>query len=91
MEAIARRASRSRRSPRGASLAYWEPIRKVHEIDLEVVNPARDPTFRFMTLDHDGKIRMDCSSPYAMAGSSASRTVTGSPSAAIPTRTATGS
>ena len=51
----------------GANLAYWEPIAKVHGIDLTVVNPARDPRFAFMPLDYDGKIRMDCSSPYAMA------------------------
>ena len=52
----------------GASVHYWEPIRDFYGIDLTVVNPTVDPTFRFMTLDHDGKIRMDCSSPYAMAG-----------------------
>jgi len=51
----------------GASLAYWEPIAEMYGLNLEVVNPAVDPTFRFMTLDRDGKIRMDCSSPYAMA------------------------
>ncbi len=51
----------------GASAAYWGPIREVHGIDVDVVNPAIDPTFRFMSVDHDGKIRMDCSSPYAMA------------------------
>ncbi len=52
----------------GASLAYWEPIRDLYGLNLTVVNPNTDPTFSFMTLDHDGKIRMDCSSPYAMAG-----------------------
>lgn len=52
----------------GASLAYWEPINAVYKLDLTVVNPKLDPTFSFMTVDHDGKIRMDCSSPYAMAG-----------------------
>ena len=52
----------------GASLPYWEPIAKRYDLDLTVVNPELDPTFSFMTLDHDGKIRMDCSSPYAMAG-----------------------
>lgn len=52
----------------GASAPYWGPIREMYGLDLEVVNPAIDPTFRFMTVDHDGKIRMDCSSPYAMAG-----------------------
>jgi phosphoglucomutase len=52
----------------GASLQYWEPITEIYGLNLSVVNPAVDPTFSFMTLDHDGKIRMDCSSPYAMAG-----------------------
>jgi phosphoglucomutase len=52
----------------GASLAYWEPIKAHYRLDISVVNPRLDPTFRFMTVDHDGKIRMDCSSPYAMAG-----------------------
>ncbi len=52
----------------GASVQYWEPIKDVYGIDITVVNPTVDPTFSFMTLDHDGKIRMDCSSPYAMAG-----------------------
>jgi phosphoglucomutase len=51
----------------GAALAYWEKIAERYDLDLTVVNPEIDPTFRFMTLDHDGKIRMDCSSPYAMA------------------------
>ncbi len=51
----------------GASLPYWEPIREKYGINLTVVNTAVDPTFSFMTVDHDGKIRMDCSSPYAMA------------------------
>jgi len=51
----------------GASLAYWEEIGDHYGLDLTVVNPVVDPTFRFMTLDWDGKIRMDCSSPYAMA------------------------
>ena len=51
----------------GASARYWEPIADVYGLDVTVTNPAYDPTFRFMTLDHDGKIRMDCSSPYAMA------------------------
>ena len=46
---------------------YWEPINAVYGLDIAVVNPAVDPTFSFMTVDHDGKIRMDCSSPYAMA------------------------
>jgi phosphoglucomutase len=51
----------------GASCAYWEPINTVYGLEIEVVNPKIDPTFSFMTVDHDGKIRMDCSSPYAMA------------------------
>jgi phosphoglucomutase len=52
----------------GSGVAFWEPIAETYGLDLEVVNPNVDPTFSFMTLDHDGKIRMDCSSPYAMAG-----------------------
>jgi phosphoglucomutase len=51
----------------GASVAYWGAIAERHGLDLTVVNPNVDPTFGFMTLDWDGKIRMDCSSPYAMA------------------------
>jgi phosphoglucomutase len=51
----------------GASVAYWGRIAEQHRFDLTVVNPTTDPTWRFMTLDWDGKIRMDCSSPYAMA------------------------
>ena len=51
----------------GASVHYWEPIKAVYGLDITVVNSTVDPTFSFMTLDHDGKIRMDCSSPYAMA------------------------
>ncbi|OIK27832.1 phosphoglucomutase (alpha-D-glucose-1,6-bisphosphate-dependent) [Streptomyces malaysiense] len=51
----------------GASVAYWGRIAERHRIDLTVVNPHTDPTWRFMTLDWDGQIRMDCSSPYAMA------------------------
>jgi phosphoglucomutase len=51
----------------GAARPYWEPISAAYELDIVVVNPAIDPTFSFMTVDHDGKIRMDCSSPYAMA------------------------
>jgi phosphoglucomutase len=51
----------------GAALPYWEPINSVYKLDIQVVNPKLDPTFSFMTVDHDGKIRMDCSSPYAMA------------------------
>jgi phosphoglucomutase len=52
----------------GASVDYWEPIKQRYGLNLTVVNPKVDPTFSFMTLDHDGKIRMDCSSPWAMAG-----------------------
>jgi phosphoglucomutase len=51
----------------GASVAYWGEIGERYGLDLTVVNPEVDPTFRFMTLDWDGKIRMDCSSPFAMA------------------------
>ncbi|MBS3935047.1 MAG: phosphoglucomutase (alpha-D-glucose-1,6-bisphosphate-dependent) [Sulfuritalea sp.] len=52
----------------GAAVAYWQPIAAHYGLDITVVNPRVDPAFSFMTLDHDGKIRMDCSSPYAMAG-----------------------
>jgi phosphoglucomutase len=52
----------------GAAAPYWGPINEVYGLDIQVVNPRIDPTFSFMTVDHDGKIRMDCSSPYAMAG-----------------------
>jgi phosphoglucomutase len=52
----------------GAGVAYWAPIAEMYKLDLVVVNPYVDPTFSFMTVDRDGKIRMDCSSPYAMAG-----------------------
>jgi phosphoglucomutase len=52
----------------GAAVHYWERIQEVYRLNLKVVNPRIDPQFGFMTLDHDGKIRMDCSSPYAMAG-----------------------
>ena len=51
----------------GAAVHYWEPINAIYKLDIAVVNPKLDPTFSFMTVDHDGKIRMDCSSPYAMA------------------------
>ena len=51
----------------GAARPYWEPINATYGLDIVVVNPIIDPTFSFMTVDHDGKIRMDCSSPYAMA------------------------
>jgi phosphoglucomutase len=52
----------------GAALGYWQPIAQRYGLDITVVNTKFDPTFSFMTVDHDGKIRMDCSSPYAMAG-----------------------
>jgi len=51
----------------GAGVHYWDPINSEYGLDIEIVNPKVDPTFSFMTVDHDGKIRMDCSSPYAMA------------------------
>jgi phosphoglucomutase len=51
----------------GAAVHYWEPINSVYGLNIAVVNTAIDPTFSFMTVDHDGKIRMDCSSPFAMA------------------------
>ena len=51
----------------GAARSYWEPINARYGLDIAVVNPVIDPTFSFMTVDHDGVIRMDCSSPYAMA------------------------
>ncbi len=51
----------------GAANPYWEPINTTYQLDIAVVNPTIDPTFAFMTVDHDGQIRMDCSSPYAMA------------------------
>jgi phosphoglucomutase len=51
----------------GAALPYWEPINSIYKLDIRIVNPKIDATFSFMTVDHDGKIRMDCSSPYAMA------------------------
>jgi phosphoglucomutase len=51
----------------GAAAPYWEPINSVYRLEIAIVNPSIDPTFSFMTVDHDGKIRMDCSSPHAMA------------------------
>jgi phosphoglucomutase len=69
MEAIARKGLRIGVDPMGgSSIAYWDPIADRYSLSLEVVNRVVDPTFSFMTLDKDGKIRMDCSSPYAMAG-----------------------
>ena len=50
----------------GSGVGFWAPIAEIHGLDIEVVNPVVDPTFSFMTVDKDGKIRMDCSSPYAM-------------------------
>jgi len=52
----------------GAAVDYWTPIAERYGLSLEIVNPVVDPAFRFMTLDKDGKIRMDCSSPFAMQG-----------------------
>jgi phosphoglucomutase len=52
----------------GASVAYWQPLAEHYGLDITIVNPDVDPTFAFMTVDHDGKIRTDCSSPFAMAG-----------------------
>lgn len=69
MDAIARSGIRIGADPMGGSgVAYWGAIAERYGLDLEVVNPAVDPTFSFMSVDWDGKIRMDCSSPYAMAG-----------------------
>jgi phosphoglucomutase len=51
----------------GAAVHYWAPVAEIYGLNLTVVNPSVDPRFAFMTVDHDGKIRMDCSSPYAMA------------------------
>ena len=51
----------------GAAAGYWDPINSIYGLDIAVTNPQIDPSFSFMTVDHDGAIRMDCSSPYAMA------------------------
>ena len=51
----------------GAAVQYWQPVKEHYGLNLAVVNTKVDPRFSFMTVDHDGKIRMDCSSPYAMA------------------------
>ena len=68
MAAIAQAALKIGVDPMGgAAIDYWEPIAEKYGLDLTIVNTAVDPTFRFMTVDKDGKIRMDCSSPYAMA------------------------
>jgi len=69
MEAIAKAKVKIGVDPLGGSgIAFWDVIAKTYDVDIEVVNTKVDPTFSFMTLDKDGKIRMDCSSPYAMAG-----------------------
>jgi phosphoglucomutase len=69
MEVIRRTGLRIGVDPMGgAGVGYWEPIARTYDFKLEVVNPDTDPRFAFMTVDKDGKIRMDCSSPYAMAG-----------------------
>lgn len=68
MDAIAQSGLKIGADPMGgAGVDYWAPIAERYGLDLEVVNPAVDPTFSFMTVDKDGQIRMDCSSPYAMA------------------------
>ena len=68
MEAISRAGLKIGVDPMGGSgIAYWKPIAEEYSLDLEIVNPVIDPAFSFMTVDKDGKIRMDCSSPYAMA------------------------
>ena len=67
MEAIAASGLKLGADPLGgASIAYWEPIAETYKLNLTLVDKTVDPTFRFMPVDHDGKIRMDCSSPYAM-------------------------
>ena len=63
----AARACTRRRPARRRRRHYWDPINSIYGLDIAVVNPQIDPTFSFMTVDHDGAIRMDCSSPYAMA------------------------
>ena len=69
MDAVAAAGLKIGADPMGGSgVAYWEPIAERYGLDIDVVNPAVDPTFSFMRVDKDGKIRMDCSSPYAMAG-----------------------
>src|SRR5438093_12604513 len=69
MEAIARAGLRLGIDPMGgANVAFWDPIAERYGLDLTVVNRTVDPTFAFMTVDKDGRIRTDCSSPWAMAG-----------------------
>jgi phosphoglucomutase len=69
MKAIKRASIRIGVDPMGGSgIAFWEPMREIYGLDLHILNKYVDPAFSFMTLDWDGKIRMDCSSPYAMAG-----------------------
>jgi phosphoglucomutase len=69
MKAIAHARIRIGVDPMGGSgVAFWGPITELYKLDLHVINEHVDPTFSFMSLDWDGKIRMDCSSPYAMAG-----------------------
>ncbi len=69
MEAIAASGLRIGVDPMGgAALGYWAPMAERYRLNIDVVNPYPDPRFAFMSLDLDGKIRMDCSSPYAMAG-----------------------
>jgi phosphoglucomutase len=68
LEAIRRAGVRLGADPLGgASVAYWRAIAERHRLDIEIVNDRVDPTFRFVPLDHDGQIRMDCSSPHAMS------------------------
>ena len=69
MEAIARAKIKIGVDPLGGSgVAFWTPIAEMYGLNLEILNRYVDPTFSFITLDWDGKIRMDCSSSYAMAG-----------------------
>ena len=68
MEAIRQAGLKLGVDPLGGAFGpYWDQVNSIYGLEIEVVNPIIDPTFSFMTVDHDGKIRMDCSSPYAMA------------------------
>ena len=68
MEAISSRGIKIGADPMGGSgVHFWEPIKEKYNLNLEIINPSIDPTFEFMSVDFDGQIRMDCSSPYAMA------------------------